>query len=90
MDYQLYLQTYDWHIKRSAALKRAGYRCQVCNSPDNLNAHHRTYERLGNEQEGDITILCTDCHALYSRRLPELPYAGLRMIGIEVQDGAHD
>lgn len=48
---------------------RAKYRCQVCDQPGNnrtLHAHHRTYERLGHELDSDITVLCDDCHKLFS------------------------
>jgi len=45
---------------------RAGGRCQVCNSPDGLEAHHRTYERLGDELPGDLTCLCRKCHQIFT------------------------
>ena len=32
-----------WRHIRQACLKRDGYRCRLCNSPDDLQAHHRTY-----------------------------------------------
>jgi replicative DNA helicase len=47
------------------ALSRAGHRCQVCNSPDKLDVHHRTYERVGQEQLDDLTVLCDRCHGLF-------------------------
>lgn len=30
-----------------------------------LDVHHRTYERLGQEQEYDLTVLCHRCHSLF-------------------------
>lgn len=65
INYDEYIKSPQWKRKAIEAKKRAGYRCQVCNSPDNLNAHHRTYERLGSEQPGDITVLCRECHKLF-------------------------
>jgi hypothetical protein len=69
VDYYTYIKSPSWKAKADAAKKRAGYRCQVCNRGKNdgaiLNAHHRTYERLGNEHPEDITVLCEDCHSLY-------------------------
>lgn len=68
IDYYEYIKSPEWKLKADAAKERAGYRCQICNRPNteiSLNAHHRTYERLGNETPEDITVLCRDCHELY-------------------------
>jgi len=43
----------------------AGYRCQVCNSEGELHAHHRTYERKGDELQSDLICLCNECHILF-------------------------
>src|SRR4029453_6746375 len=51
-----------WRRIREACLKRDGYRCRLCNSPDDLQAHHRTYERFGREDLNDLTTLCASCH----------------------------
>lgn len=70
LDYRAYIQSDEWKIKASAAKERAGWRCQVCNKSQHetiLDAHHRTYERLGHELSDDITVLCRDCHELYER-----------------------
>lgn len=66
--YQAYLNSSEWKEKAEAAKKRAGYRCQLCNRPRGvvkLEAHHRTYERVGRELDEDITVLCGECHALF-------------------------
>jgi len=65
MPYRDYLQTPEWQERRKAALKRAGYRCQVCNRGRTLHVHHRTYERRGAELASDLIDLCDECHALY-------------------------
>lgn len=68
VDYRTYIQSPAWKRKAEAAKKAAGYRCQVCNRHKDevvLDAHHRTYEHLGNERPEDITVLCRDCHELY-------------------------
>jgi len=62
MPYAEYLQTTHWHFKRSDALKRSKYRCQLCNSTKRLDVHHRTYENLGNEEPEDLIVLCRKCH----------------------------
>lgn len=63
--YPLYLQTPYWRHRRLQVLERAGNRCQICNSPDLLNVHHRTYERRGHEHDGDLIVLCRKCHQLF-------------------------
>lgn len=71
VDYKTYIHSEAWHRKAEAAKRRAGYRCQVCNrSKDEvtLDAHHRTYANLGHERPEDVTVLCRDCHKLYSKR----------------------
>lgn len=78
VNYHEYIQSEAWKARADAAKRRAGYRCQICNrhaSQVTLNAHHRTYERLGHENSDDITVLCRDCHALYERhkKLPKPP-----------------
>jgi len=66
-DYFEYIQSPSWKRRADAAKKRAGYRCQVCNSPDRLEAHHRTYERLGHERPDDITVLCAKHHRQFHK-----------------------
>lgn len=72
MPYRDYLRTSEWTARRTAALRRAGYRCQVCNRRDRLDVHHRTYERRGREAPEDLLVLCRDCHDRYHDRLPRL------------------
>src|SRR5690349_11758113 len=64
-EYRDYLRTPGWQEKRLAALERAGHRCQTCNGKQNLDVHHRTYERIFNEEPGDLTVLCRKCHELF-------------------------
>lgn len=70
MPYQAYLQTSEWKEKRGQVLERASHRCQLCYSPDDLNVHHRTYKRRGNEDLGDLTVLCKVCHERFHDRMP--------------------
>jgi hypothetical protein len=62
LKYDKYIKSEFWQTKRIKALKRAGNKCQVCNGSNKLEVHHRTYERLGNENKKDLTVLCFDCH----------------------------
>lgn len=36
----------------------------ICGKTDELQLHHLTYERLGDEDLSDLTPLCADCHAM--------------------------
>ena len=66
--YGLYLQSPAWRARAAAALRRAGYRCMICNADrwfTRLEVHHRTYERLGRESPEDLIVLCRHCHKLF-------------------------
>lgn len=62
--YRDYLQTKHWNFVRTKALKDADYKCSLCNSPKQLNVHHRTYEHKGEEYRypKDLIVLCQSCH----------------------------
>lgn len=71
MPYSDYLKTTHWDTIRLAALKRAGYRCQICNTGNTtLDVHHRTYERRGSELPTDLTVLCRACHEKFHDIVP--------------------
>lgn len=53
--YRDYYDEQDWKEWRDAESKRV-----------NLQAHHRTYIRLGEEWIEDLTVLCQDCHRLFT------------------------
>jgi hypothetical protein len=40
----------------------ARYRCQRCQARQDLQVHHKTYERLGRERDDDLEVLCDSCH----------------------------
>lgn len=65
VSYGDYLQSAEWKAKANAAKERAGRRCQVCNASGLLDTHHRTYDRIGNEQNDDLIVLCRGCHTLF-------------------------
>lgn len=66
--YEAYLNSSLWEEKRQSAILRDGGKCRICNSGANLNAHHRTYDRFGNEDIEDLTTLCRACHAWFHAR----------------------
>ncbi len=64
-----YFETPEWRAKSSRAKIRAGNRCQVCGRSDvQLETHHNSYERLGEELPVDLVVLCRDCHQIYHER----------------------
>lgn len=69
MPYQEYLASPEWAETRRRALKRCGFRCQLCNREGQLNVHHRTYERRGNEKNEDLIVLCRECHKTFHQEM---------------------
>jgi len=68
MPYTEYLTSQEWTTTRAVKLKDADYRCQLCNSTEGLQVHHRDYSRLGCEKMGDLHNLTRDCHKLFHER----------------------
>ena len=65
--YATYLQSPEWRQRADAAKARFGNRCALCNAEGPLQAHHRTYERVGNEIPEDLIALCAGCHDGFHR-----------------------
>ena len=63
-EYRIYRKTEAWRDLRSQVMERFDGRCAACNCTENLHVHHRTYERVGQEDIGDLTLLCMTCHQL--------------------------
>lgn len=83
-DYYAYIRSPEWRAKADAAKARAEWRCQLCYSTGPLDAHHRTYERLGNELPSDITVLCSECHKRHHGKLPAIEVAPVVPVDVEV------
>jgi hypothetical protein len=80
MSYQAYIRSREWRENptRLAELEASGFRCRLCNAGGEgtiIEAHHRTYENLGNEQDGDLTALCRSCHRAVTDHLRRIRYA---------------
>ena len=70
--YEEYLWSEEWRTMRQVALARSGYCCSICKASRNdtqLDVHHNTYDRLGDEQPSDLIVLCRSCHDHYHDRL---------------------
>jgi hypothetical protein len=73
VDYHAYLRSAAWQRRAAACKRRARWRCALCNTVGPLNAHHRTYERLGFELPSDLIALCRYCHARHHDKLAAAP-----------------
>lgn len=69
--YKEYLSTPYWKVVRKLKLRRANYKCELCNSSENLNVHHKTYKHKGTEicHLEDLIVLCQKCHAKFHDKL---------------------
>lgn len=67
--YQDYLQTEHWRVKRAAALAHYGRKCYLCGVSGDvqIDIHHNDYTRLGGEKMSDLVPLCRDCHERHHR-----------------------
>lgn len=63
-EYAEYLQSDAWKQKRLQRLSIAQFRCSACNNSKAVHVHHLTYERIFNEEMGDLLPLCEDHHKL--------------------------
>ena len=61
LKYEHYIRSRTWKEK-SATVKKTGV-CSSCGRKTRLDAHHKTYARLGFEQDSDLIALCRECHA---------------------------
>jgi 5-methylcytosine-specific restriction endonuclease McrA len=81
MDYVKYISSEAWRTNpvRRREFEAAGFQCRLCTNSvangDDLEAHHRTYERLGHEIDGDLTALCRECHQGVTSMLRARRYA---------------
>jgi 5-methylcytosine-specific restriction endonuclease McrA len=62
MPYSQYLKLPWWDFKRHQTLKRARGLCELCQDHEAREAHHTTYERIGEEKPDDLVALCRRCH----------------------------
>lgn len=60
--YSDHLQTLKWEELRQDVLERDDFTCQSCGDTYELQVHHKTYKRLGNEIMDDLITLCEHCH----------------------------
>jgi len=56
--YAEYLKSDRWQRRRLRSLDKAAYACQVCKSTRLLEVHHNCYDRLGDELDSDLFVVC--------------------------------
>jgi len=62
LPYREYLKTPWWSLVRDRTIKRARGSCELCQRAEAREAHHTTYERVGQEKPDDMVALCRHCH----------------------------
>jgi len=62
MRYEEYILSKEWYIKRQVIIIEHGGKCKLCGRENELQVHHRNYERLGHERKEDVMVLCVRCH----------------------------
>ena len=57
-----YMQSEKWKQLKLERLRIAQNKCESCGSTHNLHLHHIAYERLTQEELGDLAVVCEGCH----------------------------
>ena len=61
--YNQRISSKEWQELRHRLIAARGNQCQCCKkSGITLQLHHDTYERLGEERDEDLAVLCIPCH----------------------------
>lgn len=60
--YDNYLLSPQWQTLRRMVFARCQTRCEHCGLARATQVHHKTYDRLGNEQLDDLLGVCGPCH----------------------------
>lgn len=62
MNYLKYINSDNWWKIRNARVEFDNFKCQHCGFKYELQVHHKTYDRLGDECLDDMVTLCPRCH----------------------------
>ena len=68
VNYYEYIRSKEWFERTAPVRKRNEGLCEVCNLRYGEDVHHRTYDRLGNEDLDDLLHVCRTCHAMIHRK----------------------
>jgi hypothetical protein len=75
--YKEYLQSELWRQKKAEFFEVRPRKCWVCNSQDQFELHHKTYERVTSERLDDLVGLCGKCHDKVHTVCKEKPWIAL-------------
>lgn len=89
--YARHISSHAWACKRDERLAIDGNKCQTClhdGSLWRLEVHHKTYERLGDENVlRDLITLCVSCHEAVTNVIRSRRYDGKPVTVCFVSDG---
>ncbi len=60
--YTAYLESPEWNERSRSTIEAAGGICSICKRSPATQAHHLTYERVGEELPEDLAAVCFPCH----------------------------
>lgn len=62
-EYERYIGSERWAMRREAFFSTHERVCAACGTRDEIQVHHRTYARMGQELDGDLVALCQAHHS---------------------------
>jgi hypothetical protein len=91
LPYVDYLQTVEWRRRRDARIRQADHRCERCAAKQALQVHHVHYERLGEERDTDLEVLCRGCHEGLHRDESRRQHLGVyvKLVSEAIREGNH-
>lgn len=72
-DYQSYLASRSWAVRRERVRRRAHGICERCHRNKMSSVHHLIYARIGAEEDGDLMAVCEPCHLYLSGKTDDDP-----------------
>lgn len=74
-DYQAYLASREWSLKREAVRERSNNECERCWKAPQQAVHHLSYEHIGDEPLDELLAVCNPCHEWLSGKSNDDPAA---------------
>ena len=87
-EYDIYLTTPEWRVKRAKVLKRANGLCEGCLEREATQVHHLSYRHIFQEFMFELIAVCQECHArLHADKNGDLPADGDNDLEWEFREG---
>lgn len=74
-EYQAYLASREWSLKREAVRERSGNQCERCWTAPQQAVNHMSYEHIYDEPLEELLAVCNPCHAWLSGKSDDDPAA---------------